>query len=530
MPEDDAVAQEEQTDQESDQGTEEKTEQDKLKEVIEVSTEDVGTLRKKLTITIPREKIDENLSTQFGDLSRDASVPGFRKGRAPKRLIEKRFGSEVSDQVVSQFLGSGYMAAIDKEDLKVIGDPLIWVQVKNEDAKDAEALVDRLVPVDKALEVIHLPDEGAFTFSCEIELHPTFELPELDGIPVEKPKVEVGDDDVDAEVKRLLSHRGTYEPVADLIQEDDLVVADLKMTADDLVLKDESNIQFAARPQRVEGVALETLGDMLSGKKPGDEVSAEGELPEDYEKVELRGKTAKFVFKINDVKRLVLPELTDEWLKGVGFESEKEFKDFIRGELESRVGDIVTRGMRGQVYKYLLDKTAIDLPEGLSQRQVDRAIMRKMVDLYRQGVPQAEIEKHIDELRVGAQKEAMTDLKSQFIMEKIAKELEIKIGEDEINGQIAAIARRQGRRFDRVRDELSKQDGLGTLYFQLRDERIIDQLLEKAVVTETEGPSKASDKKKPDKASKAKSSKKKKKAKRSKSTPQDETDEPADGT
>ena len=179
MADEETVVQEEPSEEE----TGEKSDQDKLKEAIEVATEDVGTLRKKLTITIPREQIDENLGKQFGDLSRDALIPGFRKGRAPRRLIEKRFGNEVSDQAVSQFLGSGYLAAVDKEDLKVIGDPLIWIQVKDEDAKDADALVDRLVPVDKALEVIELPAEGAFTFSCEVELQPTFELPDLEGIP-----------------------------------------------------------------------------------------------------------------------------------------------------------------------------------------------------------------------------------------------------------------------------------------------------------------------------------------------------------
>jgi len=147
MPDDESpVNQEEQpVDSPAEEAIEEVSEEtaafEKLKERVEATVEDLGALRKKVTITIPREAIDERLEKQYKELSREAIVPGFRKGRAPRRLIEKRFGSEVSETITSDLLGNGYLAAIEKVNLKVLGDPLIWCRPKNPSkTEDAETV------------------------------------------------------------------------------------------------------------------------------------------------------------------------------------------------------------------------------------------------------------------------------------------------------------------------------------------------------------------------------------------------------
>lgn len=478
---------------------EEKADQDKLKERIEVSVEDLGALRKKLTITVPREVIDERKEKQYGDLSRDAVVPGFRKGRAPRRLLEKRFGLEVSETITSELLGSGYLAAIEKVDLKVLGDPLVYCTPKKPD-KEGEPPVERLMPVREAFANIVLPDEGPLQFSCEVEVQPQFDLPDLDNIPIERPKVVVDDADVDQQIERLRRMRGEYERVADgVAQVDDLLTVGLKMTVEGKVVREWDAAQVAVRAQTIEGVALPTLGEILVGAKAGDVRTAGGPVPDDAERSELRGKTAEFVFTVKEISRLKLPELTDEMATSLGFENVTELRDFVRRDMESRVADVIRRGMRQQVYKYLLEKTNLELPERLSQRQANRVVVRRMVELYRQGVPEAEVAKHMDELKTTAKDEAARELKLGFIMEKIAEQLKPEVTEDEVNGQIAMIAQQQNRRFDRVRDELIRNDGIESLFLQVRDEKIVDALLEKAKITETE-PAKAGKGKSKDKA------------------------------
>ena len=128
-------------------------------------------------------------------------------------------------------------------------------------------------------------------------------------------------------------------------------------------------------------------------------------------------------------------------------------------------------------------KTA-DLPEGVSTRQTERVAARRMVELQRQGVPPATIAKHADKLRTGAREQAVTELKLYFILEQIAETLEIEVTEEEINAAIASIAQTYNRRFDRVRDELLKSNGIDSLYLDLRDEKCIDVILEKAEIVE----------------------------------------------
>jgi trigger factor len=117
--------------------------------------------------------------------------------------------------------------------------------------------------------------------------------------------------------------------------------------------------------------------------------------------------------------------------------------------------------------------------------------MRRVLDLRRQGVPDAEINKHIDELRTSAKDEAARQLKVDFIMESVAEQRDVHVSEEEVNAQIAQIAARYNRRFDRVRDDLSKGEGLSSLYLHIRDEKIIDALIADAEITEKEVPKKA---------------------------------------
>jgi len=461
----------------------------KLKEAVEVLSEDVGTLRKKLTITVPRDYLDGRLTDEFTELKRESIVPGFRKGRAPLRLVEKRFGHEVGDQLVAQLVGGGFTAAVEKEDLKTLGDPLIWVQAPvetGEGGRRSKETTERLVSVEEALEHMKLPDEGPLTFSCEVELRPAFDLPPLEGIVIERPKVAFTDDDVRQEVDRYRAVRGHYAPTSEPIVADDLVIADMTYAVDGKVVKEEKNVTLAARAQRVEGVVLPDLADALKGKQASDSVEVKAEIPDDHETSEYRGKEAVFTFAIQDVKRLELPPLDEEFFESIGFESETDLKDHIRSSLESQLDMLVQRGMYGQIGKYLLENTKLEVPPGLSQRQTERLVLRRMIDMYQRGLAEMTVQKQMDELRARTSEEVVKELKLFFIMEKIAEQMEIDVGDDELNGEIARIARAQGKRFDRVRDELTKANGLTALYLQLRDHKILDELLKQAEIKEIE--------------------------------------------
>lgn len=470
----------------------------RLKEAISVEKEEIGPLRLKLSVTIPPDTLNERRQEQFSELKRDALVPGFRKGHAPLRLIEKRFASDVGEQLKSQLFSSGYLAAIEKAELKVLGDPLFWVKVtedridENQVPKKVET--EKLLPVDKALDHLEMPKEGGLTFSCEVELKPEFELPELTGIPIKRPKVSIEDEDVDRELRRMRLLRGTYEPVEKgAIEADDLLYVGLKMAVGGDVIAEEDNFDLAARDVRVKGVPLVGFGAAVVGKKTGAVIEFEAPVPDDHEDIDRRGKTAHFSMTVREVKRLALPPIDEAFVQSIGFESEAELRQFIRTSLESRLDSTLKEVMREQMGEYLIEHTKLDIPEGLSNRQTERTVARRMMELYRTGLPQPEIEKQMDELRSSARDQVVRDLKLYFVLEKIAEEREIEVMEEEMNAAIAQIAQRTNKRFDRVRDELSKGDGMTLLYHRIRDERVLDALVKDAVVSESEGPEKQSE-------------------------------------
>ena len=510
MPDEDVSVQDQ--DNTMEESGEEQSLQDKLKDAISVKVEDIGPLRKKLTITIPRDSIDEQLNEQYDELRQEAVVPGFRRGRAPQKLLEKRFGSDVGEQVGSSLIGNAYFAAVEKESLDVLGDPMVQVTVKEKvkkDGKTEEIETEKLLPVDQAMEHLDLPTEGDFTYACELEIKPEFELPNLEKIPVEKPVLTVGDEDVDNEVKRMQTLRGQFKPVeGGKIEEHDLIGGTATITVDGNVLKTEERAELAARDQRYDGLLLEGFGKAAIGKKIGDTISVEVTIPDDYEVVDARAKSGTFTIEAAEHKRLEVPEIDEEFVTSMGFDSVDEYRGFIKEQMERQIEQEARRVMHDNVSKYLLDNVQMELPEGLSQRQAENIVSRQMMDLYSRGLSEADISKQVDEMRTEAAAQAADGLRLYFVMDKIAEDKEVTVNEEEINAAIAEIAHRRNLRFDRVRDEIIGTNHLNTLYIRLRDQKILEMLLADADVTEKDVSAETKEEKKGKGGAKKKAKKK----------------------
>jgi len=470
---------------------EEESPKEALKKVIGVKVDDAGVLRRTVSITVPEESLSSELDKEYDELIEKAEVPGFRRGHAPRRLVEKRFGRDVDEQVQTRIVSNAYLAAIEKEDLKVLGDPLVWVRVKDKKSPDDEGR-EQLLSMDKALEHITLPEQGDFEFRCEVEVKPKFELPSLDGVPVERPDLKITDEDVQVQIDRLRAGRGSWVPVDEggKVQADDLMVCDVTIRVDGKEIKTIDNLPLAARAQAIEGALIADLGERIKGAGLGDVRTAEGTLPDDHDVEAYRGKKAEFELRVNEIKRMQLPPLDKGYLAAQGFDSEDEYRSWVREQMESQLEAEIRRGMRNQLCKWLLDNTKLDLPEGLSSRQTERAVARRTLELQRRGLPQAEIDKRADALRTSTREETVTELKLYFILEATAEKLDIEVSEEEINAQIAAMARAYNRRFDRVRDELFKNNGIESLYVQIRDEKCLELILETAKITEAKVPEK----------------------------------------
>jgi len=456
---------------------------EELKKEIKSEARDIGLLRKELRITVPAKIITDHMDHNYAELMHDAFVPGFRKGRAPRRLIEKRFGAEVRQSLTSSVVAQSFFAAVENQSLDVLGDPLFSIPVDSG---------TKLMDIDEALQHLKLPEAGDFSYVCELELKPKFELPELKGIPIKTPQVEVTDAMVDEQVLQRRKIRGRVEPVsAGTAEKDDMVIADVTLTVDGQEVKREENVTIGVRPARLEGIALHTLDQVLTGVAPGETRTAECTIPDDFERSDLRGKPGQFTFKVHELKRLV-PEALPEFLKAWGFDDEAEARRSFRQELETEHEQLVERAKKAQVEQYLLERTTLDLPQDFSTRQTERAVLRRVVELQQRGMPMTDIEANIDELRTSAKGQVANGLKLGFIFEKVAEQLEVNVTDEEVNTEIARIARLYNRRFDRIRDELQARGSLDQLVEQIRQNKCVDQLLAQATLEDASAePAKA---------------------------------------
>lgn len=427
----------------------------------DVQIEDSGAWKKKISVTIPRSEIDKQLEDQYKDLKKTAEVPGFRKGHAPMKLVEKRFGDEVGDQAKLRLLAQAFEKIDEEYDFDILGEP----DFKPDD--------------------VELPETGDFTFSYEIELKPEFDLPKLEGIKIEKRVVEIDDERIDNTLDELRKQRGQLQEV-DTVEDYDLVKADVTMnvegaeepeTQDDLLIR-------ACESSPVMGAWIDNTRETLKGAKPGDTRTCKATLPDELEKEAFRGKEAEFTFKVNNIRRMIPAEVNEEFLQQFGADSEAELRNMIVENLENQADQQARQDMMNQVQKYLDENIQFELPAGLVARHTDTLLARQYYNLLKQGVPSEKLNENLENLKASSREQASKELKMSFILDKVADALDIEISDMEINGIIAHFAAQQGRRPERVRDELQKEGRLDSLASQIREEKALESILEMADVVD----------------------------------------------
>jgi trigger factor len=430
-----------------------------------VRVEDAGPATKKVHVEIPPDRIQSRLARQYKDLRQQAAVNGFRVGHAPAKLIEKRFGSDVKDQVCRDLVSESYTQAVEKNGLQVIGEP---------EFENATA--------------IKLPEDGSgLNYSFQVEVQPNIVLPDLSGLVVKKPKVEVTDENVDQAMTNLREQQGVLQPVEDRgVEPKDFLYADVHLKLDGQVVAHEHDAQIIARPGRISGIDIADLDTQLTGLKSGEARAFTVHVPETHPDERLRGKAVQVEFKLKEIKKLEPAVVDAEFLADLGFETEQELREALREQMVERINYDVQQSMREQVNQFLLAAVPMELPTRLSDRQAERVVSRRSVELMMRGMPREQVEASAERLRSTARDEAVRELKLFFILQKVAAEQNTDVDESELNGRIAMIAAQRGKRPEKLKQEMSKDGTLTELYLQIREQKAIDKLLEKATIQEVD--------------------------------------------
>jgi trigger factor len=429
-----------------------------------VKVEDVGPCRKRISIDIPAETVDGQIEMAFASVAHEANIPGFRKGHAPRRLIEKRFGSYVKEETKSNLISHAYQEAVKDNELKVLSQP-----------------------PSEAMEGIEVEAGQPVHFEVEVEVMPEFELPELKGIKVLKPDTSLPKDLVDDEVKKIAINEGSLDEREDS-EKGDYLTGNAVMT--DAEGTEHYNIEGAVvqipedgKEGMILGVIVPDFTKQIGTPKDGDKLTIKLTGPENHEVEALRGKALTIAYEVVKVYRIVPAVMTDLVAK-YGFNDEEQLREMVTAQLTQRAETQQQAVMRQQITKHLADAIDFELPEGLTAQQAARNLERRRMDMMYRGVDPNEIEQHMAELRNSSAESATNELKQFFILNKAADTLEVTVEEPEVNAQIVRLATQQGKRPEQVRDELIKSGQAQTLLQQIREHKTVDVILADAQIEE----------------------------------------------
>jgi trigger factor len=425
---------------------------------LSIKVDSPSACQRHVTVTIPREDIDRYYDKAFSDLMGTAAVPGFRTGRAPRKLIEARFRKDVIDQVKGSLLMDSMTQVTEDQDFSAISEP------------DFDPLA------------VEIPDQGPMTFEFDIEVRPAFELPKWEGLKVERPVREFTSKDVDKRLEQILARHGRLVPHQGAASSGDYITCNLtfKNGAVEISSSQEEVIRLrpvlSFRDARIEG-----FDKAMKGVKAGETREVPTKISADAPNESLRGQEIMAVFEVLEVKKLELPELNAELLKDMGdFESEGELRDAISEDLKRQLEYHQQQEARRQIAASLTESANWELPPELLRRQSRRELERAVLELRRNGFSDAEIQTYENDLRQNSMASTARALKEHFILERIAEDQEIDADSEDYDKEISLIAAQSGESVRRVRARLEKGDLMDALRNQVVERKVIELVLSHA--------------------------------------------------
>ncbi|MCL2623048.1 MAG: trigger factor [Planctomycetaceae bacterium] len=431
-----------------------------LNNTVEIKV--LSACERKIVISVPHEEIDRYYSKEYDDIIENANVPGFRKGRAPKKLVAKRYKKMVQDRVKNALIMNSIEQLGDRDDITPISEP------------------------DFDFDAVVLPESGPMVFEFRLEVRPEFDLPNWEGLKLEKPVRNFTSDDVDRALDRILTEYGQLVPKEDVAVSGDYIVTKLSFFHGSKEISSAGEETIRIRPiLTFHDGSIDNFDTLMAGVKAGDVREADAKLSDDAQNPEYRGVTVMAKFEILDVKKIKLPELTPAFLKQLGnYNNLGELKDAVRDMLERQLDLEQRRRTRQQVTDMLTVSASWTLPPTLLESQSRRELQRTIMELQRSGYTDEEIRPQINFLRQNSNVSTAQALKEHFILEKIAEIENIVASESDYDAEIMLIATQQGETPRKIRAQLEKRNEMDILRNQIIERKVLDLIFSKATFTE----------------------------------------------
>jgi len=418
---------------------------------MQVSVETTSDNERRMTIGVPAEKVEKEVDKRLQEAARTVKMNGFRPGKVPMKVVRRRFGPGVRQEVLGEVMRESYMEAVEKEDVQPAGWPRFEPKTV-EEGKD-------------------------FEFTAVFEVMPAIEVGDLTKISVEKPVSEVQDKDINKMIDNLRRQQATMKEVKRKAKKKDVMTIDFKGTIDG-----EAFDGGSAEDQQLtlgEGQFIPGFEDGLIGAKTGEDHTLDVTFPEDYQNESLAGKAAQFAVTVKKVEEPQLPELTPEFFQqfGVEADSEEGFREEVRKNMERELKNGISTKIKNQVVDGLLEVTEFKPPQALVDQQIET--MKK--EAVQQFGGQMDASQLPSEL---FQDQAERRVRTGLIFQEILRKEELKADKESVDAKLKEIAATYQDPDEVIQHYNSNPEQMQQLESVVLEDKVVDLVLEKAKVKE----------------------------------------------
>jgi trigger factor len=428
---------------------------------MNITVEDVAPCKKRLKIEVPANRVQQAYDRVADDFQKEARIPGFRPGHAPRAVVIKKFQKDIAGETQRTLVPEAYQEAITEKKLRVVSAPEI------EDLKYQPGL--------------------SLSFSTVVELVPDFRLPDYKGLTLKKQETAVTDEDVDKTLQNLADQRATFDdaPERPLAMEDFAVIS-YTGTLDGQplleIVPEAKNL--AVNPKfwlwmRTEGF-LPKFAEQLVGLNKGEKRTVEIEFPADFGQAALAGKKVQYDVELKEIKIKHAPALDDAFAQEVAKLNLTELKTRVRENLELDKKSQADRASRNEIVQKLISSVEFDLPPTAVDEETHAAVYDIVAENQARGVPANVLEEKKDEIYSNAARSARDLVKFKFIAAQIAEQEKIEVTNEQIAQHLAFLAQRENIPIEKMADRVRKNNAFGAIRSQIRNQLVLDFLLKEA--------------------------------------------------
>lgn len=423
---------------------------------MNITVENAGGCKRVIKAEIPADIVKTKLAEGFRDLNKQVQLPGFRKGKTPREVLEKRFGAEIVNDVRQTLADEALKTAVDKHALQLLGQPEL---IGTTDIKEG----------------------ASSTFTLEIEVRPEFELPEYKGIEVERPAATVSDQEIQAYLRDAQIRRGKLEnaPEGTAAKKGQFLRADVHINVGSETIFHRHGGLVEVGIPFIAGIKLPQGEAALVGAKVGDHKELPLKLPADFMQEAYRGKDAAITLDVGAVMEFSGPGI-EEVAKEEGHDSldkfKEEAKDNIRRDKEAEIDQMVEE----KLIRIVTDKAKFELPEKFSKAKAVDILQQEAYRMYQHGAPEEEVQKFLKENKEAGLERTKTQLRTAFVIDALARKERLVVTEDELNRQVAELASQIGQPLDQVYATMNQRGMLPGIREELRTRKVLKLLRQKA--------------------------------------------------